>query len=1356
MEKEYNIGLDIGTTSVGWAVVEDGTQKILRKGTGKDRKALWGVRLFDEAQTAEGRRSFRSMRRRFDRRRQRIVLLQEEFRDEIDKIDKCFFKKLKESKYQENDKTNKTIELSVDEKMQISKYNNRYKTIYHLRKRLIEDPSKEDIRLVYLAIHHIIKYRGNFLYKGNFNIDDLNLSDKLREIFTIISSEADELSVSEDIINQIDYEVLEKIIMDKSKNDIKNNLKEILNGVTENKKFATEFGKLITGSKFVIKDLLKIDDEEKLSISFNGTDYDDRYGDLENLLGDKLDILDSLKELYDMVFLKKIFKGRNNTSISDLMVSRYLQHQNDLKLLKNILKYDRRKYNEIFKSREATKNRKEYICVYDLYVHNRLSNEEFKKKIEDYIPDLLEKINDKVLLDKYNEVKIRIVNGEFMPRITDADNGKYPYQLNELELIKIIENQAEYYPFLKNKINDKYKLVKLLEFRIPYYVGPLNKNSQFAWLERNNSVKVTPYNFSEVIDKETTAERFIKRASAHCTYLLSEYALPNNSILYDRFKVMNELKQIKINGIKIENDIQKKIIQELFMKSSGTITDKKFKDYIHSSKDFEMFENDIVITGYSADGKFANSMQSYIDFFGENGIFVNTSYNQEDADEIIEWITIFDDKDILEKKVRNKYKELSDSQVKKILNKKYSGWGRLSKKLLNNIYYKDKKSGVNKSIIDLMSETDENFMQIINNEEYKFQDRIKEENKIVDNTKLSYKLVEDLATSPATKRGIYQSLKVVDEIIDLMGFKPKNIMIEMARGENRKSGRKDDKKKYLEKIYEEAKKSASEYNKDIENVERQLKYQEKIDSEKLFLYFIQEGKCLYTGNPLNIEDLNNYEVDHILPRSIIKDDSIDNKALVYRECNQIKNSSLVLPSEYRTGNMKKWWEHLKKIKLISANKFYRLTRSEYKDEDIQGFINRQLVETRQITKHVANIINNLYCTNVVYLKSNLTHNYRERYELYKFRDLNDYHHAFDAYLTAVLGEYKEKYMKININYEMIKDLNAKIRETKDYEKLNYGFVINSLDNDLSFIVNKMTSNLINAETGEVLFNASDFNKTVEDTYYRNDILISRKTELRSGQLFTKTIYPKGKGNVMMKNNMPVNLYGGYSNVETSYLTLVLYDKKIKLIGIPLEIVNKSKKNESIKLDFIKEHLRIIDDTNLKILKDVIPFESLIKYRNQKVYIKGYGNANKVCEISNARQLKIKKNQMIEWKYIFNKVLNNGKIPKKNEKLIMDENSQHIIIKNILDYLFKQKEYYPLFEREITKIENALDLNNLTFEEMSKVLGEILKIYHCNSVNGNLKEFGLGDRIGRLSGFNIDSGSLCFSSSTGIKESIYEF
>ena len=68
--ENYNIGLDIGTTSVGWAVANDATNKVMRKGG----KALWGVRLFDSAVTAEDRRAKRGTRRRYDRRRERIKL----------------------------------------------------------------------------------------------------------------------------------------------------------------------------------------------------------------------------------------------------------------------------------------------------------------------------------------------------------------------------------------------------------------------------------------------------------------------------------------------------------------------------------------------------------------------------------------------------------------------------------------------------------------------------------------------------------------------------------------------------------------------------------------------------------------------------------------------------------------------------------------------------------------------------------------------------------------------------------------------------------------------------------------------------------------------------------------------------------------------------------------------------------------------------------------------------------------------------------------------------------------------------------------------------------------------------------
>lgn len=1356
--KNYNIGLDIGTTSVGWAVVEADTQKIIRKGKQNNRKALWGVRLFDEASTAEGRRNFRSSRRRYARRRNRIKLLQEEFKDEINKVDNNFFTKLKESKYNEKDTVNKSILLTADEKEKVREYNKKYKTIYHLRNRLIKDSSKEDIRLIYLAIHHMVKYRGNFNQASdNFDVNSLNIEKKLDEVFNVLYDNIPSLCLIDNYSSFLNYDKISHIILNRLKSDVKVELKKELFDITINNNFATEFGKLIVGNKFSIKKIFVLEEiDSKLSISFDGTEFEDKHSELIDTFGDEVVFsLSVLKELYDMVFLKKIFKGSSNVSLSALMVEKYNQHSEDLEFLKQFFKYDRNIYNKFFR----TKNE---LCIYDKYVHNKISYAELKSDLEKYIPVLLDKVDPTCELNiNCSLVLERIKNDEFLPRITDTENGKYPYQLNKSELIKIIENQGKYYPFLLDKVGDTYKLVKLLEFKIPYYVGPLvsSDRSNFAWMERKvDNVSITPYNFDEVVDKELTAEMFIKRMISHCTYLLAEYALPNNSILYSKFKVMNELKQIKVNGNKLTNEQQNQIFNELFLNNSGAITDSKFKKYLYSNLEFKMFGNDISVTGYSGDGRFANNMQSYYDFFGENGIFADTSYNEDDAEQIIEWITIFEDKDILENKVRNSYSELNDDKVKKIIGEKYSGWGSLSKKLLKTAYYVDKKTGIKKSILDLMEESSENFMQIINNDEYGFQKMIKEFNVFSNINQLDYdSMVDVLATSPANKRGIWQSLKVVEEIIKYMGYEPEHIVIEMARGEDKKKDRKDGRVKYLLKLYNAAKDITNDYNKLISELKDYEKNDKKLDTEKLYLYYLQEGKCLYCGKSIDIENLNgtNYEVDHILPRTLVKDNSWDNKALVCRCHNQVKGANLVLPYEFRNNELtKKLWDRLKRNGLLSSKKLYRLTRKEYSDEDIQGFINRQIVETRQITKHVANIISNLYSkSKVVYLKASYSHDYRMKYQLYKFRELNDYHHAHDAYLAAVLGEYREKYMKRNINFEFVKKMNDRLWRLDKKKDLYYGYAINCLDKDVADIVYEISKEMVDQETGEVLFDVERFNKVISDTLYRNDILISRRVKIRNGQFFKQTIYPKGIGNVKLKENMSTELYGGYSNIETSYLCLVKFKNKMKLIGIPLQVALIENRDVNFKNNYIVEHLRLKSVDDFEILIDKIPFDSLYKCDGQDIYIKGYSTSHKNCEVSNAHQLKISKSNIIKWKDLLQVVLNHVSI---ESILDFTENDAVVEAIDFIKYLYSCKNEFPLFEKEIIKIEEKINLEKCSFEELSKIITEILKIYHCNSVNGNLKDFGLGDRIGRLSGVNIDGCNFKFKSVTGIKECNYEF
>ena len=83
-------------------------------------------------------------------------------------------------------------------------------------------------------------------------------------------------------------------------------------------------------------------------------------------------------------------------------------------------------------------------------------------------------------------------------------------------------------------------------------------------------------------------------------------------------------------------------------------------------------------------------------FLGE----VNDS-NFEMIETIIKWITIFQDKENFERKIKENYPEITDAQLKKILALNYSGWGRLSRKLIYGITTPD-QSGLESTILHIM------------------------------------------------------------------------------------------------------------------------------------------------------------------------------------------------------------------------------------------------------------------------------------------------------------------------------------------------------------------------------------------------------------------------------------------------------------------------------------------------------------------------------------------------------------------------------------------------------------------------------------------------------------------------------
>ena len=141
MGKDYYLGLDIGTGSVGWAVTDENYNICKYK-----KRAMWGIRLFAGANTAADRRLKRGVRRRLSRKKQRIDLLQEIFAEEINKVDPTFFIRLNESRLHMEDKTIKELHpLFIDKEYSDIDYYKEYPTIFHLRKELIHNPENHEI-----------------------------------------------------------------------------------------------------------------------------------------------------------------------------------------------------------------------------------------------------------------------------------------------------------------------------------------------------------------------------------------------------------------------------------------------------------------------------------------------------------------------------------------------------------------------------------------------------------------------------------------------------------------------------------------------------------------------------------------------------------------------------------------------------------------------------------------------------------------------------------------------------------------------------------------------------------------------------------------------------------------------------------------------------------------------------------------------------------------------------------------------------------------------------------------------------------------------------------------------------------
>lgn len=1322
---KYYIGVDIGTNSVGWAVIDE-NGNLLKKG----KHHLWGSRLFDQAQTAQNRRNYRSSRRRYNKRRQRIGLLRLIMSDMVLEVDPSFFIRLEKTTFLDKedkkailkDNYKMNYNLFCDEDYNDKKYFKDYPTIYHLRKKLCESDEKADPRLIYLALHHIVKYRGNFLYEGQeLHLEPSNKEEDLKILFDILGKNNDTVyDISEEQIQFILKTVVENISKIAKVDECMSQLK--LN--SEDKKIVKEFMRGLVGNKFNVSKLymhedLQFDDED-LKLQFSDKSYEEKITEYENVLEEKMEFIDLMQRFYSWIELSKIVgSDSQHASISGAMVNIYESHREDLRTLKEVmLKIGKKEYDEMFKP--TSKN----VVNYYNYVNPVACSGDKTDGFYKYVKKAIEKSDD----SRKDEILQKIANETYMLKQTSKNNAYIPYQMQKDELIKILDHQEKYYPVLKE---NRDKIISILEFRIPYYYGPLDGNKQFGWLIKKKgkeNERILPWNHQEIVDVQETAAQFIKKLTNYCTYLPIEKVMPQKSLTCSMYEVLSEVNKIRIDGKLLPIDTKNRLIEDLFFKRKTV----KEKDLINWLKQNQLTVGEI--TGYQKEKAFSSSLAPWIDFkeiFDE----INDS-NYDLIEKIIEDTTIFNEGSILKERLKKVY-NLDQNKIKKIMKLKYSGWSRLSKKLINGIRA-DNKFGSSVSILDVMKESHMTLMEIINDQDLGFKQIIEKENFKNETGSFEYEDIENLAGSPALKRGIWQTLQVIEEIKNYMGHEPKNIYIEFAREEQEKV-RTTTRVKKLKSIYNDIKNQLDVHGKEVySNLNKQ---DEKSSIEKrLYLYYTQLGKCMYSGESLDIDKLSNYEIDHIFPRTLTSDDSLDNLVLVKKKENQRKLDDLVLPLEIR-NKMEVFWKKLYDNGLITQTKYYRLMRDEFRRDQIDKFINRQLVETRQIIKHVANIIENHFeDTKVFTVRANLSHEFREKYGIYKNRNVNDFHHAHDAYIACIIGRYIQiRFPGLEAKY-VYGQYMQNVKKTKNnIDKENHGFIINS-----------MKYECIDEDTGEVIWNPERILDYIKCFNYR-DVYITKKLDTNNRELFNVTILPNDKNSEKGKTKatIPVNKlrsnvrkYGGFSGLQSDIVAIEgKKGKKIdrRLINLPILLRYVSIEDQC---KYIMENNKYSD---VKIIKKI--------KKNQLIEIDGgLYYLSSATELVNAHQLILnnKENEIIF-------EINNAMI--KNDYSYFE--NREIEITKLYNLLCdKMKKYYPkykgIYEKILTK---NIDFNILEIDLKCRVILEVLKILKAGAINGNLKfePYNMTDREGRLSkqSIHLDNTYFYDVSITGIYSKKYK-
>lgn len=358
--------------------------------------------------------------------------------------------------------------------------------------------------------------------------------------------------------------------------------------------------------------------------------------------------------------------------------------------------------------------------------------------------------------------------------------------------------------------------------------------------------------------------------------------------------------------------------------------------------------------------------------------------------------------------------------------------------------------------------------------------------------------------NPVVYHALIELRKVVNGIIREYGM-PDVIRVELAR--DLKAGY-ERRQKMTKKMRELEKKNDKAY-KALQKEPFNIQYPGYNDIIWFNLWEECDKTCPYTGKTIPAEAFNSgeFQIEHILPFSRSLDNSYANKTLCEADFNRKKGNRT--PWECVEAGIMEEDTMLQRIRNLPWNKRNKFTQKEI-DED--KFLNRQLSDTRYISKEASSYLKHLSCERVEVVKGQTTSLLRHLWGLngvlnkegpdMKNRD-DHRHHAIDAIVVAftnrsTLKRLSDENKRIGTAEWM--DADESGRATNDEIKRRLGGRIDlsepwpTFRNDVEVSINNITvSHRVNRKVSGALHEETYYGPTDEPAPKNKEMMVLRKS-----------------------------------------------------------------------------------------------------------------------------------------------------------------------------------------------------------------------------------------------------------------------